>query len=70
MISRKELIDMIATDAVENSKEPKNNCFNETKNPHYNIQNYEPPKEESDSHPIRCNIRLIRTPDGSLKWVD
>lgn len=61
MFSRGELLDMIATEAIE----PGGVCGERTRESYVPLDHH-----SSDLPPIRYTLRLVRREDGILDWVD
>ena len=70
MISRKCLLDIIATEVIEGWA--RDHYFDEFRNRDYILP--EPERRETSNYPklppIRISLELIKNPDGSYEWVE
>jgi len=70
MHSIKQLLDMIATEAIEGGAQ--DHCFDEFRNKDFvpPKREYEPPRIGPKLPPIVFKLELIKKSDGSYEWVE
>jgi hypothetical protein len=68
MISRKDMMGIIATESIEGPSPMRRTMRQGASGPEYGY--VEVSKKKRNEPSMICDLRLVREPDGSLHWED
>jgi hypothetical protein len=78
MISRKEMLNIVRTEAIEHGglqevpgqQRGGKTSFHSAKRPSRGLEEHREGQQDTGSAEMECDLRLIKKPDGTFEWND